>query len=113
MAYCSNCGEKLSKDALFCPKCGAKTIKGVETAAPTISDELKETVIKMSQELEKAFAVAAKEINVAFQTASESIKKSLQKELVACPSCGEKNPSSAVFCYNCGAKIEPKAKKKE
>jgi uncharacterized membrane protein YvbJ len=106
MAYCSNCGEKLSESALFCPKCGAKTIKGVEKAAPTISGELEKTFTKMSQELEKAFAVAAKEINAAFQTASENIKKSLQKEPVACPSCGKKNPSDAIFCYNCGKRIK-------
>jgi uncharacterized membrane protein YvbJ len=106
MAYCSNCGEKLSKDALFCPKCGAKIIKGGETVAPTISDDLEKTFAKMSQELEKAFAVAAKEINAAFKTANENIKKSLQKETVACPSCGEKNPSDAVFCYNCGKRIK-------
>jgi uncharacterized membrane protein YvbJ len=106
MEYCSNCGEKLSEDALFCPKCGTKAVKGVETVAPTISDDLKETFTKMSQELEKAFSVAAKEINIAFQTASENIKKSLQKEPVACPNCGEKNPSDAIFCYKCGKRIK-------
>ena len=106
MVYCSNCGEKLPKDAVFCPKCGTKAIKSAEAAAPTISDELRETFNKMSQELEKAFAVAAKEINVAFQTASENIKKSLQKELVACPNCGEKNPADAVFCYKCGKRMK-------
>jgi len=106
MAYCSNCGEKLSKDALFCPKCGTKTIRGVETDAPTVSDELKTAFAKMNQELEKAFSVAAKEINAAFQTASENIRKSLQKEPVACPNCGEKNPSDAVFCYNCGKRMK-------
>jgi uncharacterized membrane protein YvbJ len=106
MVYCSNCGEKLSEDALFCPKCGTKTIKGVEAGASTISDELKETFTKMSKELEKAFSVAAKEINAAFQTASVNIKKSLQKEPVACPNCGEKNPSDATFCYKCGKRIK-------
>jgi len=106
MAYCSNCGEKLSEDALFCPKCGTKTIKGMEAAAPTISDELKETFTKTSQELEKAFSVAAKEINAAFQIASENIKKSLQKEPVACPNCGEKNPNDAIFCYKCGKRMK-------
>ena len=106
MAYCSNCGEKISKDDVFCPKCGTKAIKGVETAAPTISDDLEQAFTKMSQELEKAFAVAAKEINAAFQTASENIKKSRQKEPVACPSCGEKNPSNAIFCCNCRKRIK-------
>jgi ribosomal protein L40E len=107
MAYCSNCGEKLPKDALFCAKCGTKTIKGVETNAPGPSDEMKEAFAKMSRELEKAFTVAAKEINAAFQTASENIKKSMQGEPVVCPNCGEKNPSGAAFCYKCGKKIKP------
>jgi len=107
MAYCSGCGEKMPQDAVFCPKCGAKTIEDLETT--TISKELKESINKMSLELEKAFAVASREINAAFQTASENIKKSLQKELVACPSCGEKNPIAAVFCYKCGKKMKPDA----
>jgi len=107
MVYCSGCGEKLPEDAVFCPNCGTKAIEGGETVAPTISDELKVTLNKMSQELEKAFAVASKEINAAFQTASENIKKSIQKDLVACSSCGEKNPSAAVFCYKCGKKMKP------
>jgi uncharacterized membrane protein YvbJ len=107
MAYCSSCGEKLPEDALFCPRCGIKTIKGEEAASPVIADELKVAFNKMSKELEKAFAVASKEINAAFQKASENIKHSLQKELVVCPSCGEKNPSDAVFCYSCGKKMKP------
>jgi uncharacterized membrane protein YvbJ len=106
MAYCSNCGEKLPDDALFCPKCGVKTVKGVEANVSVSSDELKAAFAKMSQELEKAFSVAIKEINAAFQTANENIQQSLRKEQVACPSCGEKNPSDAVFCYKCGKKMK-------
>lgn len=107
MVYCSNCGEKIPKDANFCPKCGTKAIKDVETVSSAVSDELKEALEKMSQELEKAFAVAAKEISIAFQTASKNIKKSLQKEPVDCPGCGAKNPSGAVFCHECGKRIKP------
>ena len=87
MLYCSNCGEKLSEDALFCPKCGTKTAKGVESNVPGPSDELKAAFAKMSVELEKAFSVAAKEINAAFQTASENIQKSVREEPVVCSIC--------------------------
>ncbi len=106
MIYCSNCGEKLPDDALFCPKCGTKTVKGAEANVSDSKDEMKEAFAKMSRELEKAFAVAAEEIHAAFQTASENIQKSLKKEKIVCPNCGEKNPNSAVYCYNCGKKLK-------
>ncbi len=108
MTYCPKCGEKIPEDALFCSKCGAKTIRGVEANVPGPSDELKAALNKMSLELEKAFSIAAKEINAAFQTASENIQKSLKKEKIVCSSCGEKNPNNAIFCYKCGKKIKTK-----
>lgn len=106
MLYCSNCGEKLPEDALFCPKCGTKTAKGVESNVQSPSDELKAAFARMGQELEKAFSAASKEINVAFQTANENIQKSLHREPVVCSNCGEKNLSAAVFCYNCGKRLK-------
>jgi len=108
MEYCSNCGEKLPKDAYFCPKCGTKAMKGAEANVVTPSDELREAFVKMSQELEKAFTIAAREMHAAFQTANANIQKSLQKEPLVCSNCGEKNPSGATFCYKCGKKLEPK-----
>lgn len=106
MAYCSNCGEKLPKDALFCPNCGIKTLKGSETNAPAPSDEMREAFTKMGIELEKAFNIAAKEIHTAFQTARENIQKSVNKEPVTCANCGEKNPGDAVYCFKCGKKLK-------
>jgi len=112
MAYCSNCGEKIPAEALFCPKCGAKTTKDVEKTVVS-SEELRATFNKIEKEFEKAFAIASKEIQAAIKTAREKVQQSSSKEDVACSSCGEKNPSNAVFCYNCGAKIESETKKKE
>jgi predicted amidophosphoribosyltransferase len=106
MAYCSNCSEKLPKDALFCPKCGIKTVKGVVTNAASPSDEMHEVFTRMSQEMERAFSIAAKEMHEAFQTARINIQKSLSKEAVVCANCGEKNLSSAVYCFRCGKKVQ-------
>lgn len=106
MEYCSNCGEKLTKDALFCPKCGTKTVQGVATNAAAPSDEMREALTKMSQEMEKAFNIAAKEIQAAFQTARSNIQKTLYKEPVVCPNCGEKNPNSSLYCFKCGKKLQ-------
>jgi ribosomal protein L40E len=105
MTYCHNCGEKLPKDALFCSKCGTKTIQGVNANAVTPSDELREAFNKMSREMEKAFNLAAKEVQEAFQTARSNIQKSMYKEPVVCPNCGEKNPALSVYCFKCGTKL--------
>jgi uncharacterized membrane protein YvbJ len=102
MTYCSNCGEKLPKDALFCPKCGTKAAMAAGASAGTPSDDMREAFTKMSQELEKAFNVAAKEIQEAFQTARTNIQKNLYKETITCPNCGEKNPGNSVYCFKCG-----------
>lgn len=108
MAYCPTCGERLPKNAFFCPNCGKKTVEAVEKNIPGPSDEVKEAFTKMSQELEKAFSEAAKEISTAFQTASENIQKSLCREQIVCSNCGVENPNNAVFCYNCGKKARVK-----
>jgi ribosomal protein L40E len=113
MEYCSNCGEKLPKDAYFCPKCGTKTVGGVEANAPFASDEMRQAFAKMSTEIEKAFAVAAKEIQIAFQTARENIQKSTSKEPIVCSNCGATNTAGSAYCSKCGQKLQPKSEKKQ
>ncbi len=106
MSFCTNCGEKLPKDANFCPKCGFKATIGAQTY--TASDELRDSMTKMSAELEKAFNVAAREIHQAFQTARKNIQETTNKEPIICPNCGEKNRAQATYCSKCGTKLEMK-----
>jgi len=113
VAYCSNCGEKLPKDADFCPRCGTKTMRTPGATASATSDDMRQAFAKMSVELEKAFAIASKEIQAAFQTARENVQRSMQKEPVVCGNCSEKNPGGSVYCYKCGQKIEAKGKEKK
>jgi ribosomal protein L40E len=113
MEYCSNCGERLPKDACFCPKCGTKTALGIEANAPMASDEMRVAFAKMSTEIEKAFTIAAKEIQVAFQTARDNVQKSMQKEPVVCGNCGATNSAGSAFCFKCGQKLQPKSKEKQ
>jgi len=111
MAYCHSCGEKLPKDALFCPKCGAKTIAGVEANAATPSEEVREAFNRMSVEMEKAFNIAVKEMQQAFQTARSNVEKTFYKEMIVCPNCGEKNANGVAYCFKCGNKMpQPNSK---
>ncbi len=100
--FCSKCGEKLPENANFCPRCGARTKKGIEAGISTPWEDLKDSLSKMGQQIEKAFSIAAKEVDKAFKTAKES----MGREEVVCPHCGEKNLSDARFCHNCGEKLD-------
>lgn len=108
MTYCSHCGEKIPEDAYFCPKCGNKTVKGLQENAPSPSDELKDAFYKVGLELERAFNIAARETHAAYVKARENMQKTSQPEPVICSNCGTKNPSKSIFCSNCGKKIELK-----
>ena len=104
--FCSKCGEELTENALFCPKCGVRTSKGVEEGISTPRDELREGLSNIGQEIEKAFSIAAREIDESFKTARESIHKSTQRKTRVCPHCGDKNPEYATFCYHCGERLD-------
>jgi uncharacterized membrane protein YvbJ len=105
MGFCSKCGKSLAEDAYFCPKCGARTVLGVEAGVVAPSDELRETFNKMGQEMEKAFTHAAKEIEKAFETARKNIQESTGRAPIICSLCGEKNRFDSHFCYKCGKEL--------
>jgi len=106
MSFCSKCGAKLPEEANYCPKCRARTKKGIEAGVSISTEELKEAFAKIGKELEKAFSTAAEEIEKAFKTARENIKQPTSKEKIACTNCGEKNPKDSNFCRKCGKRLE-------
>jgi len=106
MVFCSNCGEKLPDDANFCTKCGFRTKHGVEAGVSVPAEDLREAFSKMGVELEKAFQTARNEIQKAVKNVREDYRDSRRGQSVTCESCGEKSPSTAVFCTKCGEKLE-------
>ena len=105
MVFCTQCGEELSENANFCPKCGNRTSKGKVANVPLPRGDWRDVFAEEGEELNKAFLVANKEIEKAFTMAKEEIRKATTRELVVCPNCGEKNAASALFCNKCGKKI--------
>ena len=109
MPYCHICGAKIPVDAAFCANCGTKVTGTSGTtgtgAAGNPSDEMRDAFSRMSLEMEKAFTIAAKEVQAAFETARNNIQKNMYKAAIICPNCGEKNPSSAEYCFKCGKKL--------
>jgi ribosomal protein L40E len=106
-AYCSKCGAKISDDALFCSRCGTRTIAGIKAGTSAPPDELHEALTRMSKDMEKAFNIAAKNIQEAFETARKNVQKTLIKEVIVCPKCSEKNSSNSSYCNKCGSKLYP------
>jgi predicted RNA-binding Zn-ribbon protein involved in translation (DUF1610 family) len=103
MAYCTKCGEKISEEAYFCPKCGAKTQKGIEANVSNSADEMREAFQRVGAEMEKAFLLVAKEAHTAFQKARDNAQKT-STQPVTCSSCKATMPSGAVYCPKCGTK---------
>ena len=106
MAFCSNCGEKLADDANFCTKCGYRTEHGKEAGVSAPVEDWREVFSKMGLEMEKAFQTAAKEIQKALKTVKEDFKDTRRGQPVICKSCGEKSSANAIYCTNCGQKLE-------
>jgi len=106
MVFCTKCGNKLSEDAYFCSRCGAKTQAGVQAGVASSSEEMREAFGKMGEEMEKAFRTAAKEMERAFKTARDNVKKSTSMPQKECPHCGEDNTGDAEHCTKCGKRLD-------
>ena len=109
MVYCSNCGEKIADDSLFCSKCGTRTAKGKAERVAYPEDELWNAFAQVGIEMERAFTLAAKETHAAFKKATANIQQKQEAKTstapMTCPKCGTKNPAGSIFCNNCGTKL--------
>jgi uncharacterized membrane protein YvbJ len=96
MVYCSRCGEEVAETALFCLQCGVMTSKGEETGVSypwNWEKELEKTISNVSTEIEKAFT-----------SVRENVRRTIKKDPIDCPHCGETNRPNSKFCYRCGKK---------
>lgn len=106
MVYCSRCGRELPGEANFCPKCGARTKKGVEEGVSIPREELREGLSAIGVEIEAALTEAGREVQRALGEARDGIKEAAERKTLVCPHCGERNRSAARFCYSCGESLE-------
>jgi predicted amidophosphoribosyltransferase len=106
MVYCSRCGRELPEESNFCPKCGARTKKGIEDGISIPREELREGLSAIGVEIEAALSEAGREIQQALGEARESIKEAAGRKTLVCPQCGERNRSAASFCHGCGKRLE-------
>lgn len=104
MVFYSKCGEELPENAYFCPKCGVKTVKGIEAVVSAPWEDLKDAFHRMGEEIEKAFSIAGREMERAFERARKEIREATSR--VVYSQCGEKNFVDARFCYKCGKKLD-------
>jgi uncharacterized Zn finger protein (UPF0148 family) len=102
LAKCDSCGNTLAEDDLFCPKCGSRTERGRKEKVEFPWEGRLEEV---REEIDKAVNIAFKEIQKGLRTASEEIERATKKKAVTCPSCKERNPADARFCWGCGKKL--------
>ena len=106
--FCTNCGNAILDDANFCPKCGVRTVKGVNQKVPlpkegNWEERLEATVETIGEEMEKAFSTARRELEKAYSRTKESMRR--PSDAVICPNCDEKNQSETKYCYKCGTKL--------
>lgn len=82
LKQCPGCGEEISDEVVFCPKCGARMPEAEQETEAEAADT----------------AEAASEQPHEEQAKSEGAN--------VCPGCGKPVDGDSVYCPNCGAKLK-------
>lgn len=85
LKVCASCGDEVSDEVIFCPKCGARMPE--EPKAP-----------------EQEKGAAADTAEAAGEEAHEEEAKSEGANV--CPGCGKAADEDSAFCPNCGVKLK-------
>lgn len=112
MGYCSNCGNELDDEDMFCSRCGAITPRGVEKGvrSPLIDPHTREEVHRAlqtaSEHIDRAMKIAINSLREATRGIEEGIRGSESFPAKYCNKCGSKNQADARYCEKCGAELE-------
>ncbi len=107
---CSSCGAQVSRDAAFCPNCGAKQPVSevqnsepviIEDTAPVIDITITENAVTPVTDTEDG--PNTEENAEKAESAVEKIEKPEDK--VFCPKCGSEEESGVKFCSQCGSNM--------
>ena len=117
MVKCRGCGDEVSEQANFCPKCGLRTEKGerenVKTPVstrPGWERDIETALSNASRLMEEAFSAAKKGLQQAADEIGVEIERARNRgaEVAAptyCPKCGKKNLSDSRYCTACGKEL--------
>ena len=110
IVFCSHCGDEVPDDMNFCPRCGVRTVKGVEANVPiprqrNWEEELESAAERIGEEMEKALTITGQELEKAVRRIKEKMQTTTAKEMVNCTKCGEQNQKGTNFCFKCGNEL--------
>ena len=117
MVTCRGCGDELSEQANFCPKCGLRTERGEDegvktplSARPNWERDVETALTNASKLMEEAFQAAKKGLQqaadeVGFELEKARDRKTAKPAPLYCPKCGSRNPSDSQYCTSCGKEM--------
>ncbi len=133
MQYCKECGAAISKDDVFCMRCGTKldittekeptfedamaamrkviayAEKKVEDAIAKIDEKIESdpSLKEAKEKMRQAMASATEKVEDAIETIEDTIQKTLEGPgKKKCERCGTPLPIAAMYCWRCGESVK-------